>query len=121
MTALEELRALYEQWRLLTEEEGDAIEAGDWTRLHQSQAGKTRLQPRIDEVSRRVDAGVAAAEFRPIVARLMDLERRNQARLKSRQQDAQAEKRELDRSSRHLRQLHQTYVPPARAHWQSYS
>lgn len=121
MTPVEELRALYEQWRVLTEEEGTAINQADWSRLARTQTAKARLQPRITDVSGHLDPNVHEREFRPVVERLIELERRNQARLQHRQTNAQAQQNELDRSRRHLRQLHQSYVPPARAHWQSYS
>ena len=121
MTPTEELRALYEQWRALTEEEGAALENRDWTRLTQSQTGKARLQPRIANVSRQLEPAIHEREFRSMVEHLIELERRNQALLQNLQRHAQDEQQELDRSRRHLRQLHQSYVPPARAHWQSYS
>jgi hypothetical protein len=41
--------------------------------------------------------------------------------LQGRRRDAEAKQQDLDRASRHLRQLHKSYVPPARTHWQSYS
>jgi len=121
MTFVEQLHALYDHWRTLTEEEGAAIEHADWSRLTHAQTAKSRLQPRITDVSRKLEPSVHEQEFRPVIQRLIELERRNQARLQDWRQDAEAEQQELNRSSRHLRQLHQTYVPPARPHWQSYS
>lgn len=121
MTPADELSALYQQWRSLTEDEGEAIEAGDWTSVEQFQATKARLQPRIIEVSQRLDVATHERQFRAIVEELMQLERRNSASLQGRRQAANEQMRELDKASRHLRQLHKSYVPPARTHWQSYS
>jgi len=121
MSPVDELFALYEQWRRLTEDEGGAIEAGAWTQVEHYQSAKSRLQPRIIEVSQRLDAAAHEQNFRLVVERLMDLERRNSARLQERRRAAQEQKQVLDRSTRHLRQIHKSYVPPARPHWQSYS
>ena len=121
MTPVEELHALYEQWRCLTEEEGAAIERHDWNHLAQCQAGKSRLQPRITEISQRLEGAAHELHFRPVVERLVALERANQDRLSTRQQNAEAQRQTLDRSIRHLRQLHQSYGPALRANWQSYS
>jgi hypothetical protein len=121
MTPVEELHALYQQWRRLTEEEGHGIEAGDWNQVEQCQSGKARLQPRIVEVSQRVESAVHQRQFYQVVAQLIELERANRSRLDARHDDAETRRQELDRATRHLRQLHQSYVPPVRANWQSYS
>jgi hypothetical protein len=121
MTPADELSALYQQWRSLTEDEGAAIEASTWPSVEQFQAAKARLQPRIVELSQRLDASTHDRQFRKVVEALMELERRNSALLQRQRQASEKQKLELDRASRHLRQLHKSYVPPARTHWQSYS
>jgi len=121
MTPVEELHALYEKWRCLSQEEGVAIERHDWNQLDQCHRGKAQLQARIVEVSQRIDPAALEQNFRPVVEGLTVLERRNQDRLSTRQQNAEAQRQRLDRSMRHLRQLHQSYVPALRANWQSYS
>lgn len=121
MSPADELSALYAQWRSLTEQEGDAIASGVWTQVEHYQSAKSRLQPRIVEVSQRLEGSVHECQFRPVVEELMALERRNTARLQETRRSAEQEKQELNKSSRNLRQLHKSYVPPARPHWQSYS
>ena len=121
MTPEDELAALYEQWRNLTHDEGKAIEAGAWTQVEQYQAAKARLQPRIIEVAQRFDAGTHEQPFRAVVEGLMELERRNSTLLQRQRNLAEHRKQELDRASRNLRQIHKSYIPPARTHWQSYS
>ena len=121
MTPADELSALYQQWRSLTEDEGEAIAAGAWNKLEQFQAAKARLQPRIVELSQRLDVPTHERQFRALVEELMQLERCNSASLQRRRQAAEEQMRELDKTSRHLRQLHKSYVPPAHTHWQSYS
>ena len=76
MSPADELFALYEQWRRLTEDEGKAIEAGAWTQVEHYQSAKSRLQPRIVEVSQRLEAATHEEQFRPIVEQLMELELR---------------------------------------------
>jgi len=121
MSPSDELSALYAQWRSLTEEEGAAIESGAWTKVEHYQSAKSRLQPRIVEVSQRIEVAVHELQFRTVVEELMTLERRNTVRLRETRRSAEQAKQELDKSSRNLRQIHKSYIPPARAHWQSYS
>jgi len=121
MSPVDELAALYAQWRSLTEGEGEAIESGSWTEVEHYQSAKSRLQPRIVEVSQRIEVAIHELQFRPVVEELITLERRNSDRLRDTRHSAEQEKQDLDKSSRNLRQLHKSYVPPARAHWQSYS
>lgn len=121
MNPISELTALYEQWRSLTEAEGQAIEATAWVQVEQYQSAKGRLQPRIAEVTQRLDASTLEREFRAVVEGLMRLEHRNNALLQRQRHAAERQKQELDRTSRNLRQIHKSYVPPVRTHWQSYS
>ena len=121
MNSVRELAALYEQWRSLTEAESEALEAAAWAQVEQYQAAKSQLQPRITEVTQRLDASVLEREFRPVVEELMRLERRNDALLQRQRHAAERQRQELDRTSRNLRQIHKSYVPPVRTHWHSYS
>ena len=121
MTPDDELAGLYDQWRDLTEEEGRAIEAADWSRVAVCQSGKSRLQPRIVEVAGRIEAAAHERQFQPVVAQLIEVEQANRGRLQQQRDSAQERRQELDRSSRHLRQLHQAYAPASRTNWQSYS
>ena len=121
MTAVEELTALYEQWRQLTVSEGKAIQSASWSRVEQCQSAKARLQPRIVEISQRLEDGSHKNLFRPILSELMEMERRNNLLLEEMRRASEGLQRDLDRSSRNLRQIHKSYVPPARTHWQSYS
>ena len=121
MSPTTELSALYDQWRSLTEDEGRAIAAAAWAQVEQYQAAKARLQPRIAEVSQRLGVMTPDAKFLPVVEELMQLERRNSALLASLRRAAEQEKLELDRTSRNLRQIHKSYIPPVRMNWQSYS
>jgi len=121
MSPVDELTELYEQWRRLSQEEGRAIDDADWEQVAQCQSGKSSLQPRIAELSERLEAAVHETRFRSVVEPLMEMERSNQGRLREQRQLAERQKQQLDRSRRQLRQLHQSYVPPARTNWQSYS
>lgn len=121
MSAADELAALYAQWRNLTQDEGRSIEAGDWPEVEHFQSAKRRLQPRITEVSQRLDAETHERQFRSVVEGLMELERGNSATLLRKRRAAERQRLELDQASRNLRQLHKSYVPPCRNNWQSYS
>ena len=121
MSASEELTGLLRQWRLLTEQEGRAIAAGAWLQVDGFQSAKARLQPRITEVSQRLDAAVHETRFRPLIDELMELERRNAVLLQCQQASVEEQQQSLDRTQRNLRHIQKSYLPPARAHWQSYS
>lgn len=121
MTPADELSGLYQQWRSLTDDERGAIQAGDWKGVENYQAAKAQLKTRITELSQRLDAITYKGRFGRIVEELMELERHNSALVQRRRQAAEAQMQELDRASRHLRQLHKFYAPPSRTHWQSYS
>jgi hypothetical protein len=121
MNSANELTALYDQWRRLTKEEGEAIGSGAWARVDHYQTAKSRLQPRIVEVSQRLESAMHEGWFRPVVEELMALECRNSTRLLEKRQSADDQKEEMDKTSRHLRQIHRSYVPSARTSWQSYS
>jgi len=117
----EELHALYQQWRELTCAEGDALRVAAWSKVEHCQQAKARLQPRISEVSARLEPVAHERAFRPVVDALIQLEKQNRELLQAQRQIAGQQKEDLDQASRHLRQLHRRYVTPAPAHWQSYS
>ena len=125
MNPPDELAALYQQWRRLTESEGQGIRAANWPQVEQCQAAKLALQPRITEVSSGLDPIFHEQRFRPLIEELMQLERHNRELLQAQRQIAQQQQDELNHAGRNLRQLHRSYVPadaPHRgAHWQSWS
>lgn len=121
MSAIDELSDLFRQWRLLTEQEGKAIAAGAWLQVDGFQSAKARLQPRITEISQRLDPSVHEARFRPVVDELMEMERQNGALLQRKHAAAEDQQQSLDRTQRNLRHIQKSYLPPARTHWQSYS
>ena len=121
MNPAEELTQLYTQWRVLTEEEGAAIGRDAWLEVSQCQCAKSRLQPRIAEISQKLEPAVLELGFRRMVDELIELEHRNAGLLRDRHRDVNAELGDCDRSSRSLRQLQRLYVPQARQNWQSYS
>jgi hypothetical protein len=121
MTPLEELRALYEQWRVLTEEEGAAIDREDWTQVAHCQAAKTRLQAHIVDLSDLSRAEASQGQLRPVLEALLKLEHANQERLAKHRQHAEAQQEDLIRSSRTFVNCITPTCPQAAAHWQSYS
>lgn len=116
-----EFTALLDQWRRLTEEEGRAISSGAWAQVESFQSAKALLQPRVSEVRERIDPARHESQFRPLIVELIRLERGNQSLLDARRQAAQEQERDLNCSDRNLRQIQKSYLPPARALWQSYS
>ncbi|MBI3415590.1 MAG: hypothetical protein HY043_09780 [Verrucomicrobia bacterium] len=130
MSCQQTIHALYEDWRVLSETEGEAISAGDWERVNGCQDQKQHLQNRIikatealqnEAVAQGVNPKRTERGLRPIVERLIALELRNQELLSAKRQTADAEKAELERSERNLRQVHQSYGGTREAAWESYS
>ena len=121
MNPAEELKQLYAQWRLLTEQEGAAIGRDAWLEVSQCQCAKARLQPRVIEVSGKLQGRELEQGFRAVVDELIELEHRNATLLQNRRREVNLELGDCDRSSRSLRQLQRLYVPQPRQNWQSYS
>lgn len=113
----------YAAWRRLTEREGDAIRAGDWGLMEQSQRAKEELKREL--VGRNEPSPEGGHEFelldRPVVAELIRLEHENHALLCARKLEVEAELATLQGSSRALQGLHRAYGSKAAGAWGSYS
>jgi 5-bromo-4-chloroindolyl phosphate hydrolysis protein len=132
MSARDELAELYEQWRHWTEEEGMAIRIASWRRVDECQAAKLKLQRLIVRTTEQMHDDVVGLPsqveanerfFRRIIDGLIELERRNLELFANQRQQAEHERQSLDRTTRHLRQIHRSYVRDhsLTEHWRSYS
>jgi hypothetical protein len=130
MSAHHELLALFDQWRHLTESEGEAIRAATWATVSKCQDAKFKLQARIVLTTELLQAELAAAglgqgeydrQFRGIVAELIALEARNSEWLSDQRKRAEQANHELAQTSRNLRQVHRAYAPARQPNWHSYS
>jgi hypothetical protein len=130
MNASSQLRSLYEQWRLLTEQEGQAIRAADWNRVGECQSEKKHLQSRIQKADHDLDQEVRTRgatrkalenEFRGVIEDLIARERDNERELTAQRRGAEERRQELHQASRRLRQVHQAYAPGRPPLWHSYS
>lgn len=130
MHAHRKLTELYDQWRQLTEAEGEAIRTAAWSRVEQCQRSKLDLQHRILAVTEEWEAELLVTQapraeqeqaLRKVVDEMIRLESRNNQWLAEQRQTARAEEAEADRALSHLRQVHKAYGPPAPPVWQSYS
>jgi len=129
MSAHHDLLKVYHEWRDWTVREGEAIRSADWPRMHSCQNAKLELQDRIIRGTQAARAELVRsggdwteveAQLRREVTSLIDLEHRNEASLAEVRGRALAERDELDRSSRQLRQV-RSYAPVVRSAWSSYS
>lgn len=130
MNANSELFSLYDQWRLLTEEEGQAIRQGQWHQVNRRQKLKRDLQGKIIQAAESWQASWPQSEtsrveydrqFRPILAELITMESRNHELISARHDRSQAEIGGLDQSARHLRGLQRAYGSADQGRWHSYS
>ncbi len=130
MTAKQTLVELYQEWRRLTEAEGEAIRQASWTQVDYYQTAKRKLQPQIVTVTEQFQdelppAGPERAEgeqfFRKQLGELIQLEVQNGSSISSHRAQLEAERAKTDQSRRNLRQLREYYAPNRCANWQSYS
>jgi hypothetical protein len=130
MSARNELMALYQEWRTLSEAEGEAIQSAIWPQVNRCQSAKSQLQTRILAAHELFQAELAAhgldareheAQYRKTIAELILLEQRNGEFLDAQRQRAAAQIRELGRTRQNLRHVHRAYAGPREAAWNSYS
>ncbi len=126
MDASLQLLELYEQWKSLTQREGAAILASDWTEVRRCQEKKQKLQPEIIHASEQMkkalrDGNDVEPRLRECINELIQLETNNSANLEVRIQAAKDEKDDLDRTSSRLKQIHKSYVPLQTSGWNHYS
>ena len=130
MNARNELLAVFDQWRQLTETEGDAIKLADWPQVDACQNAKQRLQPLIirftgeaqaESARLGVDRSMMEREIRGVVDHLIRLEHRNGEWVSDCRRAAQGREGNLEQATRNLSRVQKSYAPPRSAVWQSYS
>ncbi len=130
MSAKQDLVKAYQSWETLTQDEGAAIERGDWQGVNACQKSKQELQRRIilltdvaraESVEAGTDLKIFDKDLRQMVNSLISLETKNSELLAQRRQTAELQRAELDQTSRTLRRMQKSYVAPATSVWQSYS
>ena len=109
------LQNLLREWQRLAETEGDAIRNSDWKLLADCQKAIKQLQPRIEQIiGARPFQSAAASEpppRHPLVANLIELERRNQELLAERRHSARLQLDQLDQTTQQLRRVRRSYAP----------
>lgn len=124
------LRALYDQWRDISEAEGIAISTGQWSQLESLQKSKQQLQTFIDSAKHDLrTAGQACGqaarelerEFQSMIVELLALEAQNRQILDTRRNEATAEEHRLLQAVQTLHQIRGAYASPHLVSWQSYS
>jgi len=124
MNPADNLLALYEEWRIATAAETDAINAEAWVRVSQCQETKQRLQVRILETTDRGQRQRTPADelkLRRIVDHLAALEMQNKMSLARKQERVRQQQTDLETAERTLNRLHRAYAPGERTGWHSYS
>lgn len=112
--ACRHLAALYEEWRLMSESEGDAIRSLAWPRIEHCQSAKVGLRERIVQLVEKAGGGQTFAEdlgrrFRPVLEHLIHLELRNSEWLAVERQKLESEREGLNRNQRSIRRLQSAY------------
>jgi len=129
-SAREHLEEAYQTWRQLTEDEREAIQANNWTRVGECQSAKQHLQPEIIRLTdlahaecrdRHVSRAGLDYQIRKTVSELIVLETQNASTLGELMASTKREKDELDESNRNLQRVRKSYASPTGSYWQSYS
>lgn len=130
MSAQANLLQLYQDWRSWTEEEREAISAGDWRRVKVCQGAKNDLQPKIlretEEAQvewRRlgVDRKSVEKQLRSVVNELIYLETRNGEFIAEQREFAKLEFARLEQAGRNLSKIQKHYAGEHSVGWESYS
>ncbi len=124
------LGTYYEEWRVLTEAEGSALEAGEWVEVEKLQETKRQLRIFIEGTRQELRGecqrcGVSARsiqqEYLPLIEQLLALENRNSQTLATRQNASFSEQQQLQQTTLTLHQIRQAYAPARPSLWESYS
>jgi len=120
----------YEDWRRLTELEGEGIRARDWTLVTDCQNRLATLQTRMIRLTsdaraewRRTGTDLSEKEshLRQTVSSLMELEMANSASLSAAKEAACLKMNQLDSARQNLKRVERTYSSTGSAGWNSYS
>lgn len=126
----QQLFDLYKQWESLTQSEWEAICGSRWPELAGLQAGKRALQDSIATAAQEWETECQRRGFRVehsrhefcgIVESLVRLEARNIEYLEAQMERVRAETKELDGSTKSLRQVKKAYSLVPNPIWHSYS
>ena len=128
MPSTHDLAPLLTEWRLLSEQEGNAIARDDWRRLAEHQARKTQLQAQITRLIKAPDSPAPTAASEPespalagTVRELITLEERNRDDLAAKCHLRHTERLSATRTLQDLQHVRRAYGPTRGALWQSYS
>jgi hypothetical protein len=121
-----ELLELYQEWKRLTEQEGAAIMASNWTEVRSCQKAKQELQPRIIQATDGAknapgERSEFEAQIRECVNELIRLETRNSEALGKRLEAAEKEKGGLEQTSQRLKRVQKSYSGQRESAWDQYS
>lgn len=130
ITAEAALLQLYQQWRRLAENEGEAIRAQNWTAVAECNARLAALQPRITRLTAEVRLewrrnGVnleqKEKELRQIISDLIELGEQNSGSLTAARDTVRKNLDELDSARQNLRRVRRSYSASRPALWNSFS
>lgn len=108
------LASLYEEWRLMSEAEGEAIRTSEWQQVHLYQNTKAELQAKIVDATQELNATTFSAEeirqqFQPVLEHLISLEIRNNDLLGNERSQLESERDQLGKNQHNLRQIKSAY------------
>jgi len=130
MSAENDLREAYREWRRLAQAEGEAIRAANWSLLSACQKALsllreqiTSLLPKVQQewTEAQVDKAARQEEINQIIRGLIEIARRNQILLRGLREAARAKLETLSETGKNLKQLRRSYGQTSLSTWQSFS
>ena len=116
------LSDLLEEWRAISEEEGAAIQTGDWVKVARCQERKCFLKEVISAFPQSALDNLSGPTLQKTVRELAALELRNSQWLDERREKVMADKTRMQRTSANLRRVRSAYgTPGPNAIWNSFS
>jgi len=130
MSAWTELFNHYEQWRILTRSEGDAIRSGAWPQVDEYQTAKLNLQHDILVATQAADTETGPnnparvkldQQLRTLITELIRMEHQNVQSLAEQQSRTKVEISDNDRTTRNLKSVRRAYAPQRSHAWENVS
>jgi hypothetical protein len=119
MELRQQIAAILKRWLEMTHAENQAICAGDWPALRQTQEAKAKLRATLGGIIEKWKSArpqeAQSQPFRDEVARLLALETSNGDLLATRKRQAEEKKALLEQALFNLRRIRSSYARPAGA------
>lgn len=129
MTDYTRLNELLDKWNELTIKEKEAIQSGEWEKVHSFQSAKSELQMLLsielpDHNEKQSDNRVSSPEWENILRKgrkLIEIETENKRLVDSIMERMKSEYQSAQKNIKNLRKIHSAYGSKNLPSWQTYT